>query len=202
MERIRCDEARAPVGFGLGRDSRIVIVGTSGSGKSELARRLSRALGVRDIELDALHWKPNWEESGDEEFREKIRVSVAGAGGFVIHGNYGRVRDLTWGACDTMIWLDYPRAVVMSRVIRRTLGRILSREELWNGNVETWKSSVFSRDSIILWAWSTYAKRRRQYGSLTDDDCYGIRRMITLRKPRDPRLLLRSIGRDLTRAGA
>ncbi len=39
---------------------RIVVIGTSGSGKTTLARELAGRLNVPHIELDALHWKPNW----------------------------------------------------------------------------------------------------------------------------------------------
>ncbi|MBU0928265.1 MAG: adenylate kinase [Spirochaetes bacterium] len=190
MEWILCDKASPSDGFGLDERSRIVVVGTSGSGKSVLARRLSLSLGIDDVELDALHWNPGWRESDDVEFRDRIRAAVEGRDGFVIHGNYNKVRDLTWGMCDTMIWLDYPRSVVMYRVIKRTLVRILAKEALWNGNVETWSKSVFSRDSIILWSWNTYDRRRRQYLALRDADCYGIRRIIVVRKPRDARRLL------------
>ena len=110
--------------------------------------------------------------------------------GFVIHGNYNKVRDLTWGKFDTMIWLDYSRYVALYRVIKRTLLRILANKTLWNGNVETWRKGFFSRDSIILWSWNTYARRRRQYLSLTGDERHGIGRMIVVRKPRNARRLL------------
>jgi len=193
MLRIFCDRNSPPCRFGLNDKSRIVVVGTSGSGKSVLAGRLSRSLGIKDIELDALHWKPGWRESPIDEFRANILASVEGQKGYVIHGNYGKVRDLTWGTCDTMIWLDYPRHVVMYRVVSRTIKRIITREALWNGNVETLRKSVFSRDSIILWSWNTYRRRRSQYLSLNDGDCHGIQRMIVIRHPRDARYLTASI---------
>ena len=46
---------------------RINVIGTSGSGKSSFSKRLAEKLDVPYIELDALHWKPNWTESTDEE---------------------------------------------------------------------------------------------------------------------------------------
>ena len=38
---------------------RVMVVGTSCSGKTTLARGLSGALGVPHIELDALYWGPD-----------------------------------------------------------------------------------------------------------------------------------------------
>jgi len=45
---------------------RINVVGTSGSGKTTVARRAAEALGVPFVELDALHWEPGWQEAPDE----------------------------------------------------------------------------------------------------------------------------------------
>ncbi|MDE2841397.1 MAG: AAA family ATPase, partial [Chloroflexota bacterium] len=56
---------------------RVVVVGTSCSGKTTLARQLSRALGAPHIELDAIHWKPNWQSRPAEEFRQLVSEAVA-----------------------------------------------------------------------------------------------------------------------------
>jgi adenylate kinase family enzyme len=39
-------------------EHRLAVVGTTGSGKTRLARRLAQQLDVAHIELDALHWEP------------------------------------------------------------------------------------------------------------------------------------------------
>ena len=87
----------------LNKNSKILIVGTSGSGKSTLARTLSEKIGVPDIELDNLFWKENWTQSEPEEFRQKIMNAISKSSGFVIHGNYNKVRDLTWGHSNIVI---------------------------------------------------------------------------------------------------
>jgi hypothetical protein len=54
----------------------------------------------------------------------------------VVDGNYSAVRDLVWARADTVVWFDLPRRTVMWQVVGRTLGRVLTRTELWNGNRE------------------------------------------------------------------
>ncbi|MFZ1043889.1 MAG: shikimate kinase [Anaerolineales bacterium] len=51
---------------------RVVVIGTTSSGKSTLARRLADQFALDFIELDALHWEPNWREAPDEVFRARV----------------------------------------------------------------------------------------------------------------------------------
>jgi len=77
-----------------------------------------------------------------------------------VDGNYSHVRDILWPLASTILIIDLPKRVVMTRVVKRTLLRIMKREELWNGNRESWRN-VLSRDpmrNIILWAWNTHEK--------------------------------------------
>jgi len=144
-----------------------MVVGTSGSGKSTFSRKLSEKLGLKDIELDALFWGPGWMQTAQIEFRLKIERATADSRGWVIHGNYGKVRDLTWKKATTLIWLDYSRRVVFWRVLKRSVGRILTREPLWSGNKETFRKTFLSKDSILLWSFQTYKIRKEQYEELT-----------------------------------
>ncbi len=177
----------------LDRSSKILVIGTSGSGKTTLAEKLSKMLGIKNIELDALFWKENWTQSSTEEFREKIVSSIKTAEGYVLHGNYNKVKDLTWGNVDTVIWLDYGRVVVMWRVLKRTIGRIITQEELWAGNKETFKKSFLEKDSIVLWAWNTYKKRKEQYSIMVKDNPYRIKEIVVLKSPKEAKSLLKMI---------
>ena len=120
---------------------RLVVVGTSGSGKTTLARRLAAALAVPHIELDALHWEANWQEAPVEVFRERTRAAVAAAA-WAADGNYSVVRDIVWSRADTLVWLDYALPVILWRLLIRTARRVAWREELWNGNRETWAAQL------------------------------------------------------------
>jgi hypothetical protein len=76
-----------------------------------------------------------------------------------------------------IIWLDYSRTVIMTRIIRRTLGRALLRTTTYHGNRER-VANIFKRnpeDNIILWAWTAYAHYRQVYGDLAARDSRVVR---------------------------
>jgi adenylate kinase family enzyme len=146
---------------------RVNVVGTSGSGKSSVGKRLARQMGVPYVELDALSWEPNWVAAPTPILRDRVAAAIAGEA-WVVDGNYSAVRDLLWARVDTVIWLDLPLRTVVWRVVRRTARRLIQREVLWGTNRESlWMA--LSRDSIIWWAISTHGRRRRDYRQMLDD---------------------------------
>lgn len=74
-------------------------------------------------------------------------------------------RDLVWERADTIVWLDFLFTVTLGRVLRRTIYRLVTREECCNGNRER-LGNTLSRDSIILWALQTYKRHRVEYPPL------------------------------------
>jgi adenylate kinase family enzyme len=152
---------------------RVAVFGTTGSGKSWLAERLAERHGLRVIELDKLYWGRDWQPAPLDLFRHRVERETRD-GDWIVVGNYGQVRDLVWPAADTLIWLDLPFPLVMWRLVRRTLGRVLSGQDLWGtGNRETFRNAFLSRDSILLWAIKTHGRNRRRFavecGSLGKD---------------------------------
>jgi adenylate kinase family enzyme len=146
---------------------RILILGTSGSGKTTVARRVAAELGIPHVELDAIRHQANWIELPDDQFRDRV-ARAAGDDSWVIDGNYGVVKDLTRPRATMIVWLDLPRWRVMSQVIWRSLSRAITRRELWNGNRERF-STWLQADHPIRWAWNTHARRRRDYGNEIDE---------------------------------
>ncbi|MEZ4744898.1 MAG: AAA family ATPase [Calditrichia bacterium] len=144
---------------------RIVIVGTSCSGKSTFANQLAKKLGYPYIQLDELFWLENWQERPPDEF-EKLVKSAIDQPFWVIDGNYQKVRQITWGKADTIIWLNYSFPVVFKRALFRTIKRIAFREQLYSGNRETFVRSFFSRESILFWVITTHQQRKQRYRRL------------------------------------
>ena len=151
---------------------RVVVVGSSSSGKTTVSRHLAAVLGHPHLELDSVHHQEGWTHPSEQEF-ERIVSGFVSRDSWVVDGNYtshGTTR-FVWPRADTIVWLDVPKSVVMRRVILRTLRRVLTREVLWNGNREPW-TNLYSRDpwkNIIVWAWTRFDGTRAKYEEhLTD----------------------------------
>jgi adenylate kinase family enzyme len=128
---------------------RVIEVGTSCSGKSTFARRLSTVLQCPSVELDLLYWGPNWQPKSEQEFRQLV-VHAVEADRWVVEGNYRVVREILWPRATTIIWLNYGFLTIFWRAFRRTLRRTVSREALWHGNRESFTRSFLSRESILV----------------------------------------------------
>jgi adenylate kinase family enzyme len=159
--------------------TRVTVIGTSGSGKTTMARALAQRLAVPHIELDELHWGPNWTEEPDEVFRERVDRKLVGEG-WTADGNYAAVRDIVWGRADTVVWLDYSLPLILWRLTRRTFSRAVLNEEIWHGNKESLHTHFFTKDSLYLWVLQTYRKRRREYPVLLAQPEYAQLKKIRL----------------------
>ncbi len=172
--------------------SRVVVLGTTGTGKTVLARELSAALGVPHIELDALRWDPDWTEVPDHAFRDRVAEAVSRER-WVVDGNYGMARDLAWPRATGVVWLDYHLAVIMRRLFWRTARRVFSREELWNGNRARFRDAFLSKDSLFLWALQTHERRRKTFPVEFKKPQHTHLEVVHLRSPRETRQWTRSV---------
>jgi adenylate kinase family enzyme len=178
---------------------RVAIIGSSGSGKSTLARRLGAALGASVVELDALNWQAGWRDlvtHDPDEFVRRVDVAIAGEA-WVTDGNYRLAMTRIFRRMTDLVWLDYSRAVVMSRVIRRSLVRAATGEELWagTGNREVWRHWL-DKEHPIRWAWDTYDRRRAQYTAVFADPRLAHVRKHRLRRPAEAAQLVALLGQN------
>jgi adenylate kinase family enzyme len=142
------------------RPRRILVTGTSGSGKSSLARAIAAVLDVPYHELDGLHWGPGW--TPRPEFADDVK-RLAGTDSWVTEWQYGDLRPLLLARADTLVWLDHTRAVTMWRAARRTYVRRRRRVELWHGNVEPpFRTILIDPDHVLRWAWRSYPNAARR----------------------------------------
>ena len=78
------------------------------------------ALTWDDVDLDDIHWKPNWESTPTSELLPKVKEALS-CPRWVVSGNYSSLQEYIFSEADTIIWLDYSPLVVASRAMRRTL---------------------------------------------------------------------------------
>lgn len=184
-------EDAAAAASAIGR--RVVVFGQSGSGKTTVSARLAAALGLDHVELDSLFHRAGWQPTPDDEFAVTVADRLAAAeAGWIVDGNYSRVRDVVMPQVDTVIWLRLPFRVVYPRLVRRTVGRTWHREALWNGNHESFRNTFLSRESMLLWGLTNW---RPHVGKIEDT----LRRtdhhatVIVRRSPAEVEALLRAV---------
>lgn len=85
-----------------------------------MAARLGKILHLPVIHLDRLHWQPGWVEPPKDEWKRKVE-EIAATERWIIDGNFGGTMEIRLAACDTVIYLDFPRAICTWRVIKRRL---------------------------------------------------------------------------------
>ena len=167
---------------------RIAVKGTSGSGKTTTATMIAERLRIPHIELDVLNWGPGWLSRSESEWGEFHRLVDEATSGesWVICGGYSAVNDLVLGRASHLIWLDYSRARVMRQVVARSFLRAWQKNELWpgTGNRESFRRWL-DPEHPILWAWSTWARRREAFAKISSQGDFGPLQVERLRTPRD-----------------
>ncbi|WP_037320021.1 hypothetical protein [Amycolatopsis orientalis] len=162
---------------------RIVVYGVTGSGKTTLARRLAAHTGSPWHSVDDdLAWRPGWVAVPTEEQRRRIALLVAKEH-WIIDGMFSQWRDIALPRAELVVALDYPRWVSLSRLVRRTVMRCVTRRRICNGNVETVRG-VLSGDSIIAWHFRSFARKRRTIREWENDPAVPLVRLTSPRATR------------------
>jgi adenylate kinase family enzyme len=97
---------------------RVMIIGPCGAGKSTLAFALAERTRLPLIHMDKLAWKPGWVDRGNDELREILRPIVTGEQ-WLIEGNYGSTMPDRLPYADTVVYLDFPIRLCLTRLLRR-----------------------------------------------------------------------------------
>lgn len=137
---------------------RVLVTGASGAGKSTLAAKIAEVTGLPFIPTDPFYWEEDWQPAPENSVVKKAD-SVTAREEWVLDGNFDDQRHLVWQRADTVIWLDFPRWVIVTRAVRRNLGYLVSREPMWSGNRMTLPRAW----SGIRHSFRSVAMKRRQY---------------------------------------
>ncbi len=175
---------------------RVVVVGSSGSGKTTVARALAQRLDAPHLEMDAVFHARGWADVAHEEFLPTLDEFTT-AERWIVDGNYTSqgTKELVWPRADTFVWLDVPRWAAMSRVVRRTLRRVVTREPLW-GSVREPFSNLYSLDphrNIIVWTWTRHGHLREKFETAMTDGSWDHATVHRLRSTSDVDRFLESL---------
>jgi adenylate kinase family enzyme len=155
---------------------KVLVIGSSGAGKSTFARRLGQILDIEVVHLDSLYWRAGWIETPKPEWAQTVAELVR-RDAWVMDGNYSGTFDIRVKACDTLIFLDMPRLLCLRRVLQRfILYRRRTRPDMAAGCVEK-----IDRE-FILWVWNYPKTHRPRVLELMRENA-GSKRMVRLRSP-------------------
>lgn len=171
---------------------KINVIGTSGTGKSTFSAALAEKLGCEYIELDAIFWQDDWQETPDDELFAKLTERLSQPA-WVLDGNYTRTIPIKWREADTVIWLNYGFFTVLFRAIKRAITRIVSKQKLWDTNNTETLGRLFSKDSIVWWTIKTHGKRNHQYYDAMNNPAYAHIKFIELTSPKAANAFLETL---------
>jgi len=120
---------------------KIMLVGSSGAGKSYLSRKIAELTGYPLFHLDREFLLPNWEGMPKDEQIAKVK-EMMGNEQWVIDGNWGGGREARFASADLVIFLDVNRWVCLWSAIRRLSKDRPDIPDFLNEK----KQSMFSKD--------------------------------------------------------
>ncbi|MGE0792697.1 MAG: AAA family ATPase [Candidatus Woesearchaeota archaeon] len=101
---------------------KIYIIGSSGSGKTYLARKLSKKLNIPFFNLDEIYWETKYsKERSDKEKKKMLSKIIKENKSWIIEGVFSSFIDLALKKADEVIWLDTHKTIVTFRIIKRYL---------------------------------------------------------------------------------
>ena len=155
---------------------KVLVIGSGGAGKSTLAAQLGPILCLPVFHLDRLHWKPGWVKPDREAWNQTVSDLVT-RDEWVIDGNYGGSLHIRFPAADTIIYLDFPPLLCLSRVIKR-------RYQYRNRSRPDIASECYEKLNLefLMWVWNFRRDSKpRILGSIKQ--FWPAKNVITLKNP-------------------
>jgi adenylate kinase family enzyme len=157
---------------------RVLVIGSSGAGKSTVAIRLGKLLDLEVNHLDKFYWRPGWIESSPDEWLQTV-TDLVNRDSWIIDGNYGGTLELRLQKCDTIVFLDMPRLLCLWRIVKRYVRyRRDVRPDITEGCFEKLDYE------FVSWVWNFPRRSRPKVLKLIGKHGEG-KRVVWLRSNRD-----------------
>lgn len=146
---------------------KIHIIGTSGSGKTHLSKKLSHQLGIPMFELDDIYWHNESGHSGVErsatERNALLESCLKNHDSWIIEGVYYKWVDAVFDSADAIIVLNPALFVRDWRILKRFLfaeqGRDRSLKAVWD-NIIWGRKYVKNKLPIVMEITEKYKEKR------------------------------------------
>lgn len=158
---------------------RIVILGSSGTGKTTLGVMLSQKLHIQAVPLDSVYWLKDWDHISKEDFDKYMKHYLRKNKEWVIDGNYSNNKHFTHRLklADTIIFLDFGTQLSLQGIHKRaTEFKHQVRSDMATGCVE-------GIDQVFLQYVAFYAPRAKRLKAIISK--YKNKKNVLIFKTRD-----------------
>lgn len=143
---------------------KIHIIGCSGSGKTYLAKALSKKYNIPHFDLDDIQWDNNAQGYGVKmppEKRNALLQEILSNSEWVIEGVYYKWIQQSFDEADIIYVLDMPKYLYKNRIIIRSIKRKLG---IQRGKKETLKSVYH----LLKWTETFQNKNLKEIKNILD----------------------------------
>ena len=137
---------------------RILVVGTSGSGKTTVAQIIASRLNLNRHASDDFYWEPGWQPVASDRV-DHLLDQVLAEPSWVLDGNFEDRWEDVWNRADLIIWLDYTFFRTMWQVTSRNASWFISQRLVWSGN----RMTLFRAVSGVRHSMRSFRRKRKVY---------------------------------------
>ena len=148
---------------------RIWITGSAGAGKTTLANRIGKHLGIEVTHRDAISWYGNWKMRAEKEQIKMVQEATRRPKWIFDSNRFTAAKvDGRYDTADTIIALELNRWLCLSRIFKRyRQNKGTVRPDLVD---ECYETVDFEIVKYILWDYPKRRKRRMSYLSQARQD--------------------------------
>lgn len=157
---------------------RVVVIGSPGSGKTTFSKKLAKKFNLPLYHLDFYYHDSQFNYQTDKDAWGRKVLKLVQKPEWIIDGNYKSTFDIRFQHADSIIFLDYPRAVTVRRAIMR---RIKLHSKVRSDMPVNWKEKFTFGLLKFIWSYNKI-ERPKLYESLEKERA--CKQVIILRNSR------------------